>query len=228
MMDSTAERKDQALRTMANEYARRGFRVLVHPDHAARAVFFNALDVDFAPDLLALGDEEKVVGLVRLREELIDNVAFVRLAEAIDAAPGWRLDLEVVPPVTPPIAPPTARELTTQDIRTRIVAARQLSAQGDQESALLVVWSALESSLRQLVEEYDTTIDRPQPIALLQQAAWLGLLGQDDFARLQQALRYRNNAAHGFRATEVTAAVVEEVIAQIEGLQQPDPHHAIA
>jgi len=101
-------------------------------------------------------------------------------------------------------------------------------AADQQERALLVAWSALETSLRQLAAGCDTAIERPQPIALIQRLVWLGLLDQGDSARLQRALRYRNLAAHGFRTEGVSAALVEEIIAQIEGLQQPGPDHAIA
>jgi hypothetical protein len=216
--------KERHLHSLAQQYAREGYRVTLHPDRAARPAFLAA----FEPDLLAIGIEPNVVGMVRLREELIDNAAFLRLTEAVDTTPGWRLDIEVIPPITPPVVSPAAPEMTAGEVQARLGIARNLSAAGEQDSALLIAWSALETSLRRLAEEYDTEIDRPQPSALIQRLVWLGLLDQDDYARLQRALRYRNLAAHGFHTEGVSAELVEEIIAQVEGLQRPGPHHAIA
>jgi hypothetical protein len=224
MTTSTEERKERHLRELARGYEDAGYRVILHPDRAARPSFL----AEFVPDLLAIGTELNIVGMVRLREELIGDAAFLQLAEVVDTTPGWRLDIEVIPPVTPPVVSPAAQEMTAGEVQVRLTTARSLSAAGEQDSALLIAWSALETSLRQLAEEYDTEIDRPQPTALIQRLVWLGLLDQGDYARLQRALRYRNLTAHGFRAEGISAELVEEIIAQVERLQQPRPHHAIA
>ena len=224
MTSNTEELKQRHLRALARRYEEEGYRVLLHPDRAARPPFL----ADLAPDLLAFGTDVNIVGLVRLREELIGNADFLLLAGAVDAAPGWRLDAEVIPPATPPVVSPAAPELTAREIQARLATARNLSASGEQESALLIAWTAMETSLRQLAGEYDPAIDRPQPIALIQRLVWLGLLDQRDYERLQRALRHRNLAAHGFRAEGISAELVEEIIAQIEGLQRPGAHHAIA
>lgn len=161
MTTSAEEHKERHVRSLAQQYAREGYRVILHPDQVARPAFL----ADFAPDLLAFGSEENIVGMVRLREELIGDAAVLRLAEAVDTTPGWRLDIEVIPPVTPPVVSPGAQEMTAGEVQVRLSIARNLSAAGEQDSALLLAWSALETSLRRLAEEYDTEIDRPQPIA---------------------------------------------------------------
>lgn len=224
-MSSNDEKlKQHHLHALAQDYERSGYRVVLQPDRTLRPPFL----ANFAPGLLAFKDEENVVGDVWLREELVGNSAFLQLVEAVDANPGWRLDISVINPDELPIVGPLAQEMTTAEIRERIATTRYLLASGQKDVALLIAWSALETSLRQFAKEYDTEIDRPQTAALIKRLVWLGLLNQSDYERLQRALRYRNLTAHGFHTEDISEELVEEIIAQVEGLQYPGPHPAIA
>ncbi len=97
MMTSTEERKKRHLRDLAREYEDAGYRVVLHPGKAVRPAFL----AEFTPDLVAIGTTLNIVGMVHLREELLDNIPFIQLAEVVDATPGWRLDIEIIFPCLP-------------------------------------------------------------------------------------------------------------------------------
>lgn len=208
--------KDQRLSELLQEYERDGYRVIVHPQQAELPNFL----ANFTPDALAFRGAEKVVVAVQLREELVDNGTFLALTKAVEAAPDWRLDLVVVSRDELPVVEPRANELTTGEIRAKLDFARQLVAAAQPQVALLIVWSALESSLRQVVEEHDVELDRPQPITLIRQSTWLGLIDQQEHEWLRQALRYRNLVAHGFQAPGISNSFIEKLIVQVEKLHK--------
>lgn len=206
--------KEQRLHELSQEYEQEGYRVIVHPERAERPDFL----ADFSPDLLAFRGAENVVAAVQRREELVDNATFLALSKAVEAAQDWRLDLVVVSRDEPPVVGYHASELTVGEIRAKLDFARELVAAAQPQVALLVVWSALESSLRQVVEEYDVDLDRPQTITLIRQSTSLGLLDQQEHERLRQALRYRNLVAHGFQVSGISNGLIEHLITQVEKL----------
>lgn len=206
--------KEQHLRELSQEYERDGYHVIVHPERATLPTFLT----DFAPGLLAFRGSEKVVVAVQLREELVADEMFLALTQAVEDAQDWRLDLIVVSRDELPVVEPGAKELTAGEIRVQLDSARQLVASGQPQVALLVAWSALESSLRQVVEEHDLDLDRPQLITLIRQSTWLGLIDQQEHEWLRQALRYRNLVAHGYQAPSISASFIEKLIVQVEKL----------
>ena len=216
MVERYAVAKEQRLRELSREYERDGYRVIVHPQRAELPSFLTG----FTPDALAFRGVENVVAALYFREDLIGNKTFLAMTKVVEAAPDWRLDLVVVSRDELAVAEPHASELTTGEIRAKLVLARQLVAAAQPQVALLVVWSALESSLRQVVEEYDVDLDRPQTITLIHQSTWLGLLDQQEDEQLQQALRYRNMVAHGYQAPGISNGLIEHLITQVEKLHR--------
>ena len=208
--------KEQRLRELSQQYERDGYRVIIHPERATLPTFL----ADFTPGLLAFRGDETVVTAVQLREELVDDEAFLALTKAVEAAQDWRLDLVVVSCDELPVVESGAQELTPGEIRAKLDFARQLVAAAQPQVALLIVWSALESSLRQVVEEHDVELDRPQPITLIRQSTWLGLIDQQEHEWLRQALRYRNLVAHGFQAPGISNSFIEKLIVQVEKLHK--------
>ncbi len=83
-----------ALRRVADEYEDQGYRVTVRPTAHERPDFL----ASFASDLIAVRADEQVVVEVATRDSLIGDGRLVALASAIEAEPGWRLDLIVVTP----------------------------------------------------------------------------------------------------------------------------------
>ncbi len=65
--------KEQRLRELSQQYERDGYRVIIHPERATLPTFL----ADFTPGLLAFRGDETVVTAVQLREELVDDEAFL-------------------------------------------------------------------------------------------------------------------------------------------------------
>lgn len=212
MSHAREQLKQRRLRALSRQYERTGYRIIVHPDRAARPDFL----ARFAPDLLAYSVAENVVVNLEFREDLVGNDAFVALAAAIEAAPGWRFDLEIISLDEVPVVGKEATELGAGEIRERIAAARQLFSIGQEEAALLLTFTAVEATLRRLARGNAVDLDRPQVASLLSQLIWEGLIDREDYEFLRQALRYRNTIVQGYQTPEIQGDLAGRLIAWVE------------
>jgi hypothetical protein len=184
------EREWQRLASLASEYESKGYEVKLQPTARHLPQFL----ADFKPDLIVTGHGENVVVEVKARNEVKDEQDIPALEAALQNRPGWRFEL-----IIDGSTPEDRRLLGPAQIRTSIEEADDLQHRGHSVAALLLLWSATEGVLRLLALQENIELESPAPGYLTKRLYTLGLLGRDQYRTLDEAIRLRNQAAHGFQ-----------------------------
>ncbi len=216
--DFIAQLEQRRLRVAAREYAQQGYRVTRHPSRTERPDFL----AEFEPDLIAYSAHENVVVEVRSRETLEGADDLVALTIAVNAQPGWRIDLIVTNPREQPIVQKNTPLLADDEIQERIMVARQLLVLEQVEGAFVLAWSAIENFLRQFGETGTLPVDYLGAQTLLGDTYGLGLLSRQDYETLREALHQRNAIVYGYRTSTNLGSIASKIIDIAEGLQTID------
>jgi hypothetical protein len=214
MSMSVTERERRRLVSVASEYEQMGYEVKLQPTAGDLPEFL----VGFEPDLIAIGNGESVVGEVKARNEFENEQA---VAAAIEAAlrnrPGWRFEL-----IIDGSESEDGRLLGAPQIGTSLEEANELQQRGHVVAALLLMWSATEGILRLLAARENVELESPAPGYMTKRLYTLGLLGRDQYRILDEAVRLRNQAAHGFRVAVTredlanVATIARELLSELE------------
>jgi hypothetical protein len=149
----------------------------------------------YLPDLMFKRGDEVVVVEIKSREEHRELEELRALKNGIEQRPGWQFRLYVAPRNSQ-MEP--ADNLI--DAYKSIETASRLSKEGEIEAAWVVLWMAIEGSLRILLTRRQ---DRPNPgVSGLSMARRLhseGDLSDDELSLLNDATQARNLSAHGYR-----------------------------
>ena len=211
-MRSTSERERRRLNSVASEYQERGYEVKVQPRAADLPDFL----VGFDPDLIATGSGESIVVEVKARNEFQDNREVAAIEAAIRNRPGWRFEL-----IIDGFDSEDYSLLGTHQIETSLEEANELQMRGHVVASLLLLWSATEGILRLLAAREKVELESPAPGYMTKRLYTLGLLGRDQYRILDQAVRLRNQAAHGFQVSVTqlylarVAAIAHELLAEL-------------
>jgi hypothetical protein len=203
------DNKQRELEQAAERYRLKDYLVEVRPSGPALPGFLDR----FQPDLIARHNGEQVVVLVRSMAELAKQPELIRLAEVVNAEPGWRLDL-VVPP------PPgrtwddwvEADESSPADINGLLNEARQLLGLGLFRPALMTAWAAVEAAMRHAARRERLPLQTTSPHLVLDALAEASALSDPDYQRLAEALRWRNVAIHGKQTNGLGAEPTEALL----------------
>lgn len=205
---TTASLETTRLETLASEYRARGYEVHLYPDRRHLPDFL----IGFAPDMIALSKEDKVIIQVKSAREF-DAEQVQKLAAFVENQPPWRY---VVALVNLPTAPdvPTAGELATEAEVGRLIAnAELLATQNQVEAAALIAWSAVETILRRLTREAAPELERQSSARVLKHLYALGRVQPEIYDTLSRLLTFRNAIAHGFTpkagAPDLAAAITD-------------------
>src|SRR5205085_5926288 len=87
------ERK-QALEQVANNYAKEGYQVVLHPGPDQLPDFL----ANFEPDLIGRKGNAGLVVAVRSREELKGDLTLTHMAGLVNSQPGWNFELFIPDP----------------------------------------------------------------------------------------------------------------------------------
>ena len=189
----------------AEEYREMGYEVEIAPV----LDFFPGV----RPDLLARKGEDVRVVEVRTRSSLAANPKTIELAKAIQAMPGWSLDLVLVPEPERLDSPEGARTLEAGSVAQRIKDAEKTLAAGMPEAAFLLAWSACEAALRNLVAGLGADVSNTTSAGqVLDHAVFLGVLSRDEYAKLNALGKGRDAIVHGLAPMEFDAALVTELL----------------
>lgn len=219
MTRSVASLEHRRLLDVVREYEEQGYRVVRQPNQDELPDFL----ADFAPDLVAYGPEETVVVEVRSKSTLSGSADLTALTDAVNAVPGWRLDLVVTNPRSMPIVAAGTEELDRAEIQARVGAVRQLLRASQKEAAMLLAWSATEAALRLLARRQDIELERDHPSFIVKKLYSLGVLSREEYEVLQEGLRFRNSIVHGYRSPESKRDVVNELLTEVTGWLEADP-----
>jgi hypothetical protein len=208
-----SEHERQRLASIASEYESQGYEVKLQPPPAELPDFL----AGFEPDLIATGKGEIVVVEVKNRDELKNEQSVAALEHALRNRPGWRFELIIEGPAT------DRREtVAATQIRASLDEADELQHHGHLSAALLLLWSATEGALRLLASRENIDLESLAPGYVLKRLYTLGLLGREQYQILDEIMRLRNQAAHGFKVSVTPqdptriAAVLRELLSEVE------------
>ncbi len=213
--------ENKRLLKVAREYEQQGYRVVRRPEKAELPDFLSG----FTPDLVAYGAAENVVVEVRSKSTLSGAEDLTPLASAVNATPGWRLDLVVINPRSASVIDARAEELDRDGIRSRVETVRHLlrfAEEDEEDAAALLAWSAAEATLRAVARRHNIALERDQPAFIVKKLYSLGALGREEYEVLQEALRFRNAIVHGYRLPESKQTIVDELMNTVTGWLETD------
>ena len=107
-------------------------------------------------------------------------------------------------------------------IRASLEEAAELEQRKHPAAALLLLWSAMEGALRLLADRENVEMESLAPGYVITRLYTLGLLGREQYRRLDATMHLRNQAAHGFQALVTpedlvgVAAVLSDLLKEVE------------
>ena len=184
------ESEHDRLDKIAQDYRARGYEVKIQPGREDLPDFLSS----FEPDLIASGKGETVVVEVKTRRELNTPPLPQTLEAALQNRAGWRFEL-----VIDGRDAELRETLTLHQIRGLLETAKELERPAFSIAALLTLWSATEGALRLLAQREHVELESLAPAYVVNKLYTVGLLGRDQLQTLREAMRLRNQAAHGFQ-----------------------------
>jgi hypothetical protein len=210
---SVTERERRRLASVASEYEQKGYEVKLHPTAGDLPEFLVGLE----PDLIATANGESVVVEVKARNEFQNEPTVAAIEAALRNRPGWRFEL-----IIDGSGSEDAHLLGAPQIGTSLEEANELEQRGHVVAALLLLWSATEGILRLLAARENVELESPAPGYMANRLYTLGLLGRDQYRILDESVRLRNQAAHGFQVLVTrqdlanVATIARELLNELE------------
>ncbi len=207
------EHERRRLASVASDYEKRGYDVKLRPAADSIPEFL----AGFEPDLIATGNGESVVVEVKARREFENDQSIAALEAALRDRPGWRFEL-----IIDGSDSEHGRSLGPAQIGTSLEEASELQRGGHAVAALLLLWSATEGVLRLLAARENVELESPAPAYVTKRLYTLGLLGREQYRALDEAVRLRNQAAHGFQVSVTrqdlanVAMIARELLSELE------------
>ena len=195
---------------IAQQYRDEGYTVAVHPKGDLLPPFATGLELDM---IATRGEEKVVVAIKPRRSSLAADTQVERIAELVNRAPGWRLDLVVLEPgsAVQRVAD-KAQEPTGEQFERMLDRARQARGAGLNEMALTYAWAALEAAMRRHRDDAEL-YGRTTPAELLRILYGKGFLSKQEFDRARQAWAIRTQSVHGFVPPEIDPSLVDDMLA---------------
>ena len=187
---------------VADEYHRRGYQVTLEPQARDLPDSLRRL----RPDLLAsLGDDHVAVIVKTSRPS-----SALRTAPDMEAlrAEGWRLELNFADDPVPPIAAPDA-------VAARLREVTQLADDHHKEAALLLLWAAVEETLRGLASRFAPG-ETGRRVLPPDQAYSMGLLSKGQHRLLSSLRKLRNQATNNITPISVPESAIRDTVNLIE------------
>ncbi|WP_422927263.1 hypothetical protein [Singulisphaera sp. PoT] len=205
---------EQELKRVADSYASRGYRVTIRPDAMALPSFAK----DFKVEILGKrGAESVLVAVKQDRDQLAGDFNLTRYAEVIGGQDGWRFDLATLDSEKPGSNEyDGAEDFSIDDIEKSFADARNLHDQGFLSQAVITAWAGFEASMRHRLRAMGERAGwGSSPISMLNELFSNGILDGDDFNRLRNLSRVRNQIVHGFLSPLASEGGAVEFLAEI-------------
>jgi hypothetical protein len=202
--------EQEALERVAQRYRDEGYDVIVHPQGEQVPPFL----ANFRLDLIATrGNEGIVVEIKTNRIDLSDDPDITRLAEIVNAQPGWRLDVVVLEPETAvEKAAQDATEPSDEQLFQILDAAEDIADNGYAPYACVVAWGGLEAVMRRVRDEVES-YGRTTPTELMRTLYGNGILSREQFEHLRDSYKIRSQVVHGLVPPKVDPELVRDITA---------------
>jgi REase_AHJR-like len=200
----------EALHRIAKRYRDDGYDVIIDP----RGDRVPPFAVGFELDLVATrGNKGVVVEIKTNRFDLSHDPQIMRLAQVVNAQPGWRLDVVVLESETAvEKAAQKAAEPSDEQLAQILKAAEELADQGYSPYACVVAWGGLEAAMRR-VRDGAERYGRATPAELMRTLYGNGFLSREQFDRLKESYKIRSQVVHGLVPPQVDPELVRYVTA---------------
>ncbi|PPR19567.1 MAG: hypothetical protein CFH40_02255 [Alphaproteobacteria bacterium MarineAlpha10_Bin3] len=188
--------ESEILKTAADGYRDRGYQVKILPDRDDLPRFLKM----FAPDLLAVSADDRVVVEVMLSGSAPKGKSLTALAVAVQNERDWRLEVIYSDELAEERTRKPGRNVRRQDISNKLREVDSLLRENRNDTALLLLAASIEGTLRLVGKFEDIRIDdRDSPIAVLKISLAHGILSEKQFETFKEILIFRNMVAHGIR-----------------------------
>ncbi|MEH2182024.1 hypothetical protein [Nostoc sp.] len=210
MINNTKTLYDEKVKSLAEKYESKGFRVFIEPK-------IDELPFDFGnyqPDIIAIKDGSGLVINVKTSLSRMSVDRLQALAEEVSKHPGWRFLLLTLEDIQAKSLPGTSEELPSwQDLADRFHEAHRLIENDEIEqafkAAFLLLWSTFEGALRKRAVDVSIPIEYFPVIGLLKHMYSLGELSIFQFDFAQFCFEAWNSFAHGYIGTPYCGNVLE-------------------
>jgi hypothetical protein len=183
---------------VANEYEKKGFRVILEPSISDLPEELRALN--FQPDIIATSDNLNLIIEVKTFET-IKNSRLVEMAEKVKSIVGWDFELVYTNPKPKYEVPDTSGSSSLMEVKNGLErAAKFLETDAGKEysdAALLLIWSAVENALRANYRTYKVNEKNLIPSVLIRDSVIFGVIGKEDQSFLESMMKIRNELSHG-------------------------------
>jgi uncharacterized protein YutE (UPF0331/DUF86 family) len=179
-------------RNVAREYRRRGYDVVEQPRGENLPPFLRA----FAPDLIAMKDDDRAVIEIKTAEALRGSNEIKQLAAAVETNAGWRFEL-----ISLGVSKDAnATALSEGGLEHLLDAAVTTYESGQRELSLIYLVSLLDELVRDAALQHRLKGRDRSARAIIAELAFQGIIDGTTADVLDQAWDWRNAIVHG-RAT---------------------------
>lgn len=202
--------QQQDIERIARRYRDEGFHVIVHPHGDLVPPFLAGFELDM---IATRGNEGVVVEVKMNRIDLSSDPCVPRLAEIVNAQPGWRLDLVVLEAETQvERAAHEAGEPSDEQLGQILKTADELADNGYANYACVAAWAGLEAAMRRVRDEGEL-YGRTTATELMRTLYSNGILSREQFNRLRESDKIRTQAVHGLVPPRVEPDLVHDLTA---------------
>lgn len=196
--------EQKKIREVTREYQDAGYTVLTAPTAKELPAFLQRYQGKI--DLLATRVGDARVIEVATTQSLMQSPYLKDLAVALKNEAGWKLDLVITNPKRSKYREDADFEdLTVSELQERIAQVKELMKANFYEAALIMCWSAFESSARTLLQlEQPNLRNRSTSAVLLKQLFAYGIIDREEYNWLRSVTKFRSYLAHGFDHKSVT------------------------
>jgi hypothetical protein len=195
MTGQMAEFDSELERRAAEMLTRDGYRVQAQPNPTSLPFDLGG----YRPDLLAVRDDEKLLVEVKGSALRLPIERYQRIAEDVSSHAGWRFVLVTPDDISAVCTVPGSLHILTWDeIRKRASDADELIRSGQNDAALLLLWTAFEAAMRRQAQEIHIPVERLPISVLLKHLYSNGELSMNQYDRVMRYLQTRNQAVHGY------------------------------
>jgi hypothetical protein len=190
----------QSIERIARRYRDEGYDVIVHPQGDQIPPFLAGFPLDM---LATRGNEGVVVEVKTKRIDLSSDPSAARLAEIVNAQPGWRLDLVVLEAETQvERAAQEASEPSDEQLDQILKTADELTEKGYAPYACVVAWSGLEAAMRRVRAEGEL-YGKTTATELMRTIYGNGILSREQFDKLRESYKIRTQVVHGLVPSQI-------------------------
>ncbi len=206
----------ELLETVAEQYHKEGYTILLHPSRSQLPDFLK----DEGVDMLAEKGSEHIAIQVKSREQLYD---IKPLKDKMATHSGWRYEIVVFPQELSEQVPRNGKRNDPQFTITLMQEAESLLNAGALRAAFIIAWSAVEAVMREIALREKIDMEKVTPSFILKSLYSGGIVSRQDFGKLSEYMNLRSEVVHGFEPTSLPADAPKFLLDFARRLQREQP-----